>query len=108
MRSRSGSNVQLFAESKVVTMSNGVGIIYDNTTFQQLTGHTFRQNRDFVFPMNGDEDASTPEGGKQGTFTTPGYDPGTGGIFTWSMTSQMEPGYKNGAVRFNLLVVCII
>lgn len=89
-------------------MSNGIGILYDNTTFRQLTGHTFRQDKDFVFLMNGDEDASTPGSDKQGTFTTPSYDPGTGDIFTWSITSQMEPGYKNGAVRFNILVVCVI
>ena len=103
VRSRSGSSLKVWVLSKVVNAGDGTVVVFDNTTFKALTGHTFNQAKDFVFLMNGDESAAGVN--SPGTYTTPSYNLSNGGIFVWVIGPDIAPNKKNGPVKLNILVL---
>lgn len=103
----SGSNMRIWAVSKVMNMQDGVLAIFDDSSFKSLTGHSFDQDRDFVFVMNGDE-GSAGSGGSPGTYTTPSYEVNTKGVFVWGIGPDGNPNHKTGIVRVNIVVISLV
>lgn len=103
-RSLNGWNLRVYVWSKVANMTNGVASVLTDSEFRSITGHSFTQGQDFVYLSNGDEEA-TKVNGVPTTFTTPNFNPSSKTIYTWSISSRMEPGNKNGPIRMDILVL---
>ena len=103
-RSLNSWNLRVYVWSKVTNMSNGVGSVLTDAEFRSITGHSFTQGQDFVYLSNGDE-LATKVNGVPTTFTTPNFNPSNKTIYTWSISSKMEPGNKQGVVRMDILVL---
>ena len=99
--SKTNSRTRVWALSKLINVKDGVGELFNQSSFNSLTGHNFDQNRDFVFIMCGDEAAA----GDPGTFTTPSYNIKNGCIYFWCIGSAINQNNKTGTVRVNTLVV---
>lgn len=99
--------MRIYAISKVMNMQNGVLAIFDDSSFKSLTGHSFDQDHDFVYVMNGDE-KSAGTGGSHGTYMTPSYDVDSKSIFIWGVGPDGNPNHKSGMVRVNIVVVSLV
>ena len=61
VRSRSPSNLRVWSGSKVVTLTDSWGTVFEPSQISSLLGRSFNQGTDVVLVMNGDNDAQLGE-----------------------------------------------